>query len=134
MEKKIILGSLIVVILFILMPSIPAIQNNVIKDKFVSDISNDLDLVGIKKLLESMNLEGVKHPILFLFVYSVVSFWWIRMLINLDLATEPYEFPPGFTVTSWLFFLRCVFFMTRIELWLMNWEIISDHYGWGWQI
>ena len=44
MNKKILIGSIIAVAILLLMPSIPAIQTNLVKDKALSEITKDLDL------------------------------------------------------------------------------------------
>ena len=43
--KKILFGSMLVLTLILLMPSIPAIQMKTIEDSLVSDFSNHLDLI-----------------------------------------------------------------------------------------
>ena len=57
MDKKIIIGSMLVLTLLLLMPSIPAIQLNTIKDKVYSDYSGELnqqDVEELKELLASI--------------------------------------------------------------------------------
>ncbi|UCD14017.1 MAG: hypothetical protein JSW60_00950, partial [Thermoplasmatales archaeon] len=71
-------------------------------------------------------------PLLFLFVCFVVLFRFIRLRILFDLSTEPSEFPPYFTITRPLIFIRCAFLLNGIDWWVVIWEDISDHFGWGW--
>ena len=129
MNKKILIGSIIAVALLLLMPSIPAIQIDSFKEGTQQNI-NDLKtrLSNIESLIDIPKY----FPLLFLFVYSVVLFRLIRFNILIDLSTEPSDIPPYFTITNWLLFIRCVFLVNGIDWWLIIWEEISDHFGWGW--
>ena len=49
MKKKILIGSIIAVALLLLMPSIPAIQHKVVKDKILIEITKNLDLEDLRE-------------------------------------------------------------------------------------
>jgi hypothetical protein len=75
MEKKILIGSIVAVTILLLIPTIPAIQHNIVKednkDKILSELSEDLDFKDIKELVDSGRLDRVKHPLLYFFVILV---------------------------------------------------------------
>jgi len=126
MKKRIIIGSVLVLTLLLLMPLIPAMENKVVKDEISRHLPEELEL---KELIEFLN---VKHPILYLFVYSVALFRLIRLIILVDLASEPTDYPPYFEITNWFLFIRCLILSSGRDLWLLMWKDISDNYGWGW--
>ena len=129
MRKKLIFGIVLVLTLLLLMPSIPAINHNVVKDGILSEISDDLDFNELKELID---FPDVKHPFLYLFVYSVALFRLIRIIILADLASEPTDYPPYFEITNWFLFIRCLLLSSGRDLWLLMWKDISESYGWGW--
>ncbi len=131
MNKKILIGSIIAVSILLLMPSIPAIQIDSFKEGIQQNID---DLKTRLSNIESLIDLPEHFPLLFLFVYSVALFRLIRFTILMDLSTEPSDFPPYFTITNWLLFIRCAFLLNGIDWWLVIWEEISDHFGWGWEI
>ena len=131
MEKKILIGSMLVFILLLLMPSIHAVQ----KDSLKGGTQQSIDDLKIK--LSNIDIETLpdlpEHfPLLFIFVCSVVLFRLIRLKILFDLSTEPSDFPPGFIITNWILFIRCAFLLNGLDWWLAIWADISDHFGWGW--
>jgi hypothetical protein len=130
-NKKILIGSMLVLTLLLLMPSIPAIQIDSFKEGTQQNID---DLKTRLSNIESLIDIPKYFPLLFLFVYSVALFRLIRFTILMDLSTEPSDFPPYFTITNWLLFIRCAFLLNGIDWWLVIWEEISDHFGWGWEI
>ena len=60
--KKILFGSMLVLTLILLMPSIPAIQMKTIEDSLVSDFSNHLDLID--ENMETYLKEHLTDPLL----------------------------------------------------------------------
>jgi len=126
MRKKLVFGIILVLTLILLMPSIPAIENKVVKDEISSHLPEELEL---KELIEFLN---VKHPILYLFVYSIALFRLVRLIILVDLASEPTDYPPYFEITNWFLFIRCLLLQSGRDLWLLMWKDVSDSYGWGW--
>ena len=111
------------------MPSIPAIQTKVVKENLIIDSTKVLDINNIKELTE---FPDIKHPFLYLFVFSVALFRLIRLIILVDLASEPTDYPPYFEITNWFLFIRCLMLSSGRDLWLLMWKDISESYGWGW--
>jgi len=103
MNKKLLLGSISVLTLLLLMPSIPAVQNNVVKDEMSSHIPENLDFEDIKKL---EMIELMKHPILYLIVRGIFVFRLSRESILFEWSTDvDYS---GLVVTHPIIFLRSI--------------------------
>ena len=103
MNKKLLLGSISVLTLLLLMPSIPAVQNNVVKDEMSSHIPENLDFEDIKKL---EMIELMKHPILYLIVRGIFVFRLSRASILFEWSTDvDYS---GLVVTHPIIFLRSI--------------------------
>ena len=122
MKKKIIIGSLLVLILLLLMPSIPAIQQKTIEDKAYSDL--------VEKLKDLEVLDGdMKFPILFAFVYMFARIQAYRSFKFWDFAQpggdySPIIHPLLFAYAIWLFFV--------VVRWVDFWFAISDEFEWNW--
>ena len=65
MNKKILIGSIIAVVILLLMPSIPAIQQKTIEEGIKQDIQEKLDSLIINYFKGIKELIGDRHPILF---------------------------------------------------------------------
>ena len=65
MKKKIIIGSMLVLTLLLLMPSIPAIQQKTIEDKAYSDLVEKFEDVDVDfiELLKDVDLEDLQEKI-----------------------------------------------------------------------
>jgi len=64
MKKKILIGSLLVLTLLLLMPSIPAIQQKTIEDKAYSDLVEkfeDFDLEDLREKIEKINPKFIDY-------------------------------------------------------------------------
>jgi hypothetical protein len=134
MNKKILLGSLLVLILLFVMPSIPAIQQNVIKDELVSKIPEDLDFTKIKELLESGKLDRVKHPILGILVTMWIYFRFLRYRILSFSYDEIYDRIIWIEINNPIIFLRLVILLFNTLLVFCFFEGLSDKFGWNWNI
>jgi len=129
MNKKILIGSMLVFTMLLLMPSIPAIQIESFKEGVQQNID---DLKTRLSNIESLIELPERFPLLFLFVYSIALFRLIRFEILFELATEPSDFAPGYIVTNWLLYIRCAFLINGLDWWLAIWIEISENFGWGW--
>jgi len=115
MKKKILIGSMLVLTLLLLMPSIPAIQHKTIEE-------------GIKQDLQE--LEWIRHPLLYTLVMLLCYFRMIRATIILNIASDyiwwyhDIHFP--------LLFIRGVWLAVTSGIWYTFWQIVSDILGWGW--
>jgi len=125
-------GSLLFVILFLITPSIPAIQlntsNTTIK-RYQSDLKTEIQTPTSKNIL---NLPE-HHALLYLFVRTIAYFWLIRVLILLLISTESNEEDPIPHITHPLIALRAALLLNRIDWWLVIWYEISMKYEWGWE-
>ena len=86
MKKKILIGSMLVLTLLLLMPSIPAIQQKTIEDKAYSDFVEELKDVDLEDI-EVLD-DDVKFPLLLQFVESIFYFRGIRAEIMLIISIE----------------------------------------------
>jgi len=122
MGKKIIIGSMLVLTLLLLMPSIPAIQQRTIEDKAYSDFVEKLEDVEIFD-------DVMKFSILFVFVIMLALHRNYRAFRIWDFAQpggypNPVEHPLLAFYGSWLFLSMVV--------WIEFWMNISDKLGWNW--
>lgn len=139
MNKRIIIGSVLVLTLLLLMPSIPAVQHNVVKDEILNDIQEKISLSDITELLDSNNLDKIKHPILYLFVILVPiiyfvwgSIVWKYLWLFEDGGVEKHKL--AFMI------LFCYGLLLNLRLiqveynWINKWQEMSDKYGWNWNV
>ena len=129
MNKKILIGSIFVLVLILLMPSIPAIQQKTIEDKAYSDFIEKLKNVDLEDIEV---LDGIRHPILYIWVIFLRDFRWVKSNIIFDIATEPldifFEVIHPLLFYGWL--LGSIIEWARINFW----NDVSDRLGWGWDI
>ena len=120
MKKKILIGSLLVLTLLLLMPSIPAVQQKTIEDKAMNDLEDKL---------ETITFDGVRHPLLRQFIQ--VSIWFKVYLGNFlwYLGTDYYGNP----VDPFLCDLANLI-VGRAIICFYRWQDISDTMGWNWDL
>jgi hypothetical protein len=133
MDNRILLvGSILFVTLFLITPSIPAIQlnaSNTTTQRYLSDLKTEIQTPTNKNILELPE----NRTLLYLFVMSITYFWLIRFYILLKISTEPSEESPIPYITHPLIFIRAAFLLNRIDWWLIMWDEISKNNGWGWE-
>ena len=126
MNKNILIGSIFVLTLLLVMPSIPAVQMNYINNRIIEEYKeiNFIDL--IRTDLPS------KYPILFLIVLSLFYFRVLRGMVLWEVATEwrGYYFD---VVNSWIFF-RCIILLGTASIRYNSWRLISKIFGWDWDV
>jgi hypothetical protein len=131
MNKKIIIGSILVVTILLLMPSIPAIQNKTIEGKvFDNYIQNNYEM-KMKELEEKTKNGFWEHPLFYLLA-ETTKFRTLRglsMMFFSGFEIYPYgedniEHPILFLRGMWLY-LTGLMFVGIIQ-------IIADSMGWGW--
>ncbi len=136
MNRKLLIGSILILTFLLLMPSIPAIQRRVvkenIKDKILSELPENLDFNDIKELVDSGKLDKVKHPLLYFFVILVAEFRWWRCIILGDIAIE-YGWEWSIEIKYPILFVRCMWLLFRLEFWAGFWDRLSDTLGWNWE-
>ena len=71
MKKKILLGSMLVLAMLLLMPSIPAIQTNIVEDGIIQDLQEGLETTKVTEL-KGLNPTAIFkfHPI-FIMIYYI---------------------------------------------------------------
>ena len=131
MRTKILLGSVLVLTLLLLMPSIPAIQHKVVKDEVVSEISEDFELEEIKELLD---FPDVKHPILFVLVVMLLELRAVRALYLLNFAFNTETHQDRYDFDHPLLGIRAIWLLFTAWLWDDLWQIISNSLGWNWEL
>ena len=128
MKKKILVGSVFILALLLLMPSIPAIQNKTIEDISDNIIRDKIKNLIIKGLPEKVILGDIKYPVLNFIVVSMIFFrffrlYWILWEINYR-TTNEYVYFLSNVRAYWLEFTLVV--MVEIS------EFLSDRLGWNW--
>ena len=126
MNKKILIGSIIAVALLLLMPSIPAIQLNTIKDKTY----NNADTISLEKgYLFVLFLE-----------FLIVDTALLRYFHGVILAILSSNWFP-ITFEGWvlevynpIIYQRGRYLMDTSVRWLEFWQDMSDRFGWGWNL
>ena len=135
MEKKILMGSMLVLTFLLLMPSIPAIQYKVVKDEILSEVTEDLDLREIRDLIETGKLDRVKHPILGLLVTMWMYFRLIRGQIFADISYDiTYDYDWNFEIYHPILFFRLIILLFNTGLVIHFFEGLSNMFGWNWNI
>jgi hypothetical protein len=130
MKIKIIIGSLIVVVIIFLMPSIPAIQNKIVQDEILSEIPEEIVFSFINELSESSRVEKLKHPLLFILVKLWLNFRWKRSIFLGDISSSYAGF--YFYVEHELLFLRAVWLSISVDFLIYYWNNLSDSFNWNW--
>ncbi len=126
MKKKILIGSILVLTLLLLMPSIPAIQINTVKEVVQQnkyELKTKLDIIDIEKLPEFPN-----HILLFLIIYTIAKFRFMRFKLNFMFSISP----PYIQVAHPLLLIRSIFLLIRYSFWLNIWIKVSEKLGWNW--
>ena len=130
MNKKILIGSMLVLTLLLLMPSIPAIECNVVNDEILSEISEDLDIKDIREILESDKFDKIRHPLLFSFVKLWLTFRWKRSVFLGNLSSHYAGF--FFYVDYVILFLRAVWLNLSVDFLIYFWNNLSNSQNWNW--
>ena len=136
MRKKLLLGSILVLTLLLLMPSIPALQHNIvrddIKDRILSELPEDLDFREIKELVNSGMLDRIKHPLLYLLVICSFISRQIRYGLLLSLSVEIIVF--DIIIKNPILYKRLEILTYISFYWAWFWYYISQKYGWNWKL
>ena len=125
MRKKILIGSIFVLTLLILMPSVSAIHKNSIEN----EIKQQVDKITPFDLLDFEPPD--KFPLAFYFVLTIFYFRIIRLNMLIEYAIEG-DYPGDFEIVHPLIVLRCAILLWATAWWFEGWDAISDYFGWGW--
>ncbi len=129
MKKKILIGSMLVLTLLLLMPSIPAIQQKTIEDKAYSDFVEkfeDVDLEYIKVL------EGEKYPILYMMVITLLTFRLAQIYNNFIIGMILLY--SGFYFALIPILIREYWLDINLVVFATFWQNLSDTFGWNWDL
>jgi len=128
MKKKILIGSIIAVVLLLLMPSIPAIQQNTIENEVYNKSIEQIEEIKTKDAKEIMPLDDdIKHPLLLRWVTFRFDSMIFRSFLFISLSAT-YE---GVVISS-LLFNRGWSLGELADAYSDFWEDVSITYGWGW--
>ncbi|MCK4348185.1 MAG: hypothetical protein KAW47_06175 [Thermoplasmatales archaeon] len=145
MGKRILIGSMLVLTLLLLMPSIPAIQQKTIEDKAFNDLEEQMKTIDFEKLKDIMDLgEFPKHPLLRALVVSLYNIQGLRFSFYFVMAFFVFCDPPdndlpgGPDVTNPILFFICIlraaWLFGTAMYWATFWDYISELLGWNWNI
>ncbi len=126
MGKRILIGSIIAVVLLLLMPSIPAIQQKTIEDKAYSDLGKRFEDIKV--------LDRVKHPILYALVMILFFHRLGRGSMLLEISTENWNFPYNYDIVYPVLFCWFLWIFLTLEIYSRFLNNISDTFGWGWNV
>ena len=124
MRKKILIGSLLVLTLLLLMPSIPAIQQKTIEEKAYSDF------------VEQLN-DNPKFLFLYLLILSITNFRIFRFYFLLDISVESGSdphFPDWVRIKHPIILVRVMMLFFTTYCWSEFWNNLSDKLNWNWDI
>ena len=141
--KKILIGSMLVLAMLLLMPSIPAIQQKTIEEGIKQDLQDKLESITLDNLKDIKDLEWIRHPILYLFVVAIFTLRGFRFAFNFFGAMvaftkldpdDPFGFGIEIThpILFWISMVKAFWFYVTGEVWLIFWDYISNTLGWDW--
>ena len=130
MRKKLLLGSLLVLILLLLMPSIPAIQLKTLENKAQNDIISQLeniDLIDLNNMVKGIP----DHPILFFIVMFSICFRWIRAALYWQIAVRSDPDDVYFFKHPLLAYWSLILVFQTVKS-LYFWLDLAEKRGWNW--
>ena len=127
MDKKILIGSMLVLTLLLLMPSIPAIQQKSIEEGIKQDIQEKLEKFNFEDIKEMKELKWIRHPILYI-LYLLQFYFRMWRLDNLELIWDVMGFDD-----KYLLIRKIMLFSTTIAI-VLFWFSISEKLGWNWNL
>ena len=134
MKKKILI-TIFILALFLLIPSIPAMQQNIINEGLKKETQEKLDLFNINILEDIKESDGIRYPILLALVSFIYRFRFERGFLLFCLSTKLIDGrPPQFELKNPLLFFRSIFLVISAEKWYFFWMRISKILGWNWDI
>ena len=136
MGKKILIGSMLVLTLLLLMPSIPAIQQKTVEDKAYSDLLEQLKDVDFKDLKDVIsNGDSAKYPLMFLLIFSLIRIKVIRgFRLMMESSNYPYNeiFGDPLEIYNPIIYYRGLWLMETASLRRTIWSGLSEELGWNW--
>jgi len=134
MNKKILIGSLLVLTLLLLMPSIVANQHNIVEDanyqKFQEPVDDFFVFEDIKD--NTGKLDIPKHLILFTLVMSMYLIRVARGFLGWGLSTHFSHLSSYETIYHPLLYLYSGLLIISGFCWFYGWITIAKYLGWNW--
>lgn len=130
-RKKILIGSVFVLVLLLLLPSIPAIQQRIVEERTYNKLVEHLNLKDISKI---NRLERIRHPLLYFIVSIITTVRLKRGWFFYELSTNWDWHWPFPEINHPLLYLRSLMLLFSIEYWVTFWAIISIILRWNWPI
>ena len=138
MKKKILILGLLVVILLLLMPSIPSIHTNTIRDGIKQNIQERLN--GCDDVKDMGVLYEMKHPILYIFVKTIDFFrflrrdLWMRLTDNVFSQIDGLFTIDGYSIIFYIGLFRFWMIWVISIQWREFWGRLNEDYGWNWDL
>ena len=131
MKKRILIGSILVLTLLLLMPSIPAIHQKTTVDKEFNDLIEQLD---VKDVTDIRKIDWIRHPLLYALAIFIAKFRLerCRILAEISFDYSYWHGGPILEIHHPILFLRGLWLITTIEYWCSFWKTISNKFGWNW--
>ena len=138
MGKRILIGSMLVLTLLLLMPSIPAVQQKSIEEGRYRELQEKLETFKMNDLKDIDVLGNLKYPILQFFVIMFITLrtFQIKFLMNIEsllylISDKPYEDMPNL----WNFLFKRIYFLFETyAVWIVFWQAMSMMFDWNWSI
>ena len=132
-KKMLICGSIVATVMLILMPSIPAIQQETIEDGTYNNCVGQFKFKDVKEIKE---LEQIKHPFLYFIVCIITSFRFSHGWFLYEMSTD---WPPDWRWPSPdiqypLLYLRALMLLFTTEAWFDFWILTAYIMGWNWNM
>lgn len=145
MKKKILIGTMLVLTLLLLMPSIPAVQQKTIEEGIRQGFQEKLDEIDLDDLKDIEVLDGIKRPLLYAIVLLFFNFqglrfvfWFIMAFVVFADVVEGHggipHFQPTHPILCSICLGRALLLLLAGTIWAEFWNHISDTLGWGWDI
>ena len=135
MRKKLIFGTVLVLTLLLLMPSITALEQKMIDNKIEEEIINE-KLEDIKELFNSGKLDKIKHPFLLFAIKLAASIRCLHglllLLISCNIESNGREMI--FERNYLIIYIRAVMLLKSRVLFLDFCQYCSDYFCWNWDI
>ncbi len=128
MKKKILIGSLLVLTLLLLMPSIPAIQQKSVEEGIKQDSQEKFSTITLNIIKELVRLDDIKFPLIYNFLCSYI-------LLRIESFDKFFDFIMLFLpIGSPIFLLFFIWTFGRLDLFRDFLQIIADIRGWNWDL
>jgi len=134
--RKILIGSMLVLVMLLLMPSIPAIQQDSIENN-VYDVLHiqlkDFDFKDLKDVIS--NGDSAKYPLMFLLIFSLIRIKTIRgfrLMVESSNYMEYLIWGDPLDIYNPINYYRGLWQFEKAMLLLTIWSGLSDEFGWNW--